>query len=183
MGTHVPVVDKPVEIVDSHRQLSALPADRAGTAGSQASRTPELGWCGDPGVLAVRHSVECARAATRVVSPLSRGADGALGGRSGGRPAVEYSRRPTAGQIARVSRMATHSTAAAAGVQVDSGAPRRPPPSAPRTTVPGSHPALRRDPALGFGGPHRIRSDSSRKAYADRAVGADRSPHAVPGCA
>src|ERR1700752_4170125 len=112
MRTHAQAVDKPVEIVDSHRQLSALRVDRAGTAGSQALRTPGLGWSGDPGVLPVRHSVERARAATRVVSPLSRGADGALGGRFGGRPAVEYSRRPTGGQIARVCRMAAHSAAA-----------------------------------------------------------------------
>jgi hypothetical protein len=32
MAAHVPVVDKPVEIVDSHGQLSALPEDRVGAA-------------------------------------------------------------------------------------------------------------------------------------------------------
>lgn len=114
-----------------------------------------LGWSGDPGVLPVRHSVERARAATRVVSPLSRGADGPTGGsvgRAAGQPAVEYTRGPAAGQTAGASRLAAHA-AAAAGLPLDSGAPRRRAAPATRTTTARTHPALRRDTALELVGP------------------------------
>jgi|SRR5271166_2333581 len=119
-NTHWFVVDKPVETVDSHRQLLVLPAPRAAAriaAGAgfdcralprkrgcpdsrplpRPASSPGLGWSGDPGVLPVRHSVERARAATRVVPPLPRGADGAAAGRAGGRSAMERAGWPADG--------------------------------------------------------------------------------------
>ena len=108
-----------------------------------------LGLFGDPGVLPVRHSLERARTATRVVPPLSRRVDGAPGGYARSRFTLESARwsiGTTAGP-----RVAAHPTGAAAGLPVDSGAPRRRTAGAARATVTRSHPALRRDPALGFG--------------------------------
>src|ERR1700739_1821826 len=93
---------------------------------------------------------------------------------------MEYAWWRAGGPIGGVPRIAAHAAAAAAGLQVDSGAPRRPTATATRTTVPGSHPALRRDPALGPGGPRRTGCGRSRKTNAGRTVGTDRSHHTVP---
>ena len=179
-------VDKPVETVDSHRQLLALPdaamprSDRRRArstpllpphAGVPPQRrpaarhlSPGLGWSGDPGVLPVRHSVERARAATRVVSPLSRGADGAVGGRADGRPTVEYARCPAAGQTARGRRVAAHAAAAAAGLPLDSGAPRRRTARATRTTPLGPTPRYAVIPRWGLSDRVEQAPRSSRKA-------------------
>jgi hypothetical protein len=117
--------------------------------------SPELGWSGDPGVLPVRHAVERARPETRVVPPLPRGADGTPAGHAGGRPTMECVGRPTAGQTARGPSVAAHPAAAAARIPVDRGASWRRAASATGPSTPGTHTALRRDTALGLGGPRR----------------------------
>ncbi len=155
-NTRSATVDKPVETVDSPGKVlccrggAGSPRFSPGRSPRPAS-SPGLGWSGDPGVLPVRHAVERARAATRLVSPLPRGADGAPARHAGRRPAMERAGWPDG--RTRGSRLAAQRAAAAAGRPVDRGAPGRRAASAPRPPVPGPHPALRSDPALGFGRP------------------------------
>jgi hypothetical protein len=161
------IVDKPVETVDSHRQPFLLPRDRDALQGAASS--PGLRWSGDPGVLPVRHSVERARTATRMVPPLSRRADGAPGGCGRGWSTVESGRWPVGTSAA--PRVAAHLGSTPAGLPVDSGAPRRRTAHSTRATVPGAHPALRCDSALGIGRPGGSRSRGSRNTHGDRPIG------------
>jgi hypothetical protein len=116
-----------------------------------------LRWSGDPGVLTMRHSVECPRTATRMVSPLPRGADGAAGGRAAAaRPAMEFARWPPGGYRFAAPRVAADAAAIATGLPVDSRAPRRRAGGRTQAAAPRTHTALRRDTPLG--------SDRSRRA-------------------
>ena len=155
----------------------AAPPRPASAALRPALKGPRLGWSGDSGVLPVRHSVERARAASRVVPPLSRGADGADGGCARTRPTLEYAGWPGG------PRPATHAATAAAGLPMDSGAPWFRAATAARTTAPRTHTALRRHTSLGAGRSCRLCMASgpgaSRYTCADRTVGGGGAPHVV----
>src|SRR5690349_3077201 len=107
-----------------------------------------LAWTGDPGVFAVRHAVECPRAATHVVPPLSRRADGSAAGGATGRPALEHAGRSDASPAGRAAPGdAAGTPSPSARLSVDSGPPRRRPAGAAQTAPPGPDSPLRRDPA------------------------------------
>ena len=127
----------------------------------------------------MRHSVERARAATRVVSPLPGSPDGALGGCAGARPTVEHTQRCGGESTVRGAEVAAHPAAATSGLSLDCGASRRRAAHPAWEASPRAHPALCRNAALGSGRPHRTNGRGRRITHAPNASGTDDSHHAV----
>src|SRR5271167_2284328 len=86
----------------------------------------------DPSVLTVRHTLECPRQATFVVSALQRHAVGAVGNRG----------TPAAGRRAGLGPWTANGAAAAAGLPMDRGA------SGSATATPSASPSAGSDAAL-----------------------------------
>src|SRR6202012_4790136 len=112
----------------------------------------------DPSVLPVRHTLECPRQATLVVSALQRHAVGAIGNRG----------TPAAGRRSGLGSWTANGAAATPGLPMDRGA------SGSTTSTPSASPSAGPDPAvsgdtpLGSGGPGRSR----RRAGPGSAAGA-----------
>src|SRR5271154_2434651 len=114
----------------------------------------------DPSVLPVRHTLECPRQTTLVVSALQRHAVGAVGNRG----------TPAAGHRSGLGPWTANGAAAAPGLPMDrsaSGSATSTPSASPSA---GSDPAVSGDTPLGSGGPGR----SGRQAGPGSAAGAAR---------
>src|ERR1700677_3477219 len=101
----------------------------------------------DPSVLPMRHTLECPRQATLVVSALQRHAVGAVGNRG----------TPGTGLLSGLGPWPADRAAAATGLPMDRSASGSAPSTPSSSPSAGSDPAVSGDTPLGSGGPGRSR--------------------------